>query len=214
MAKKVKKKIRDDLFAFYLGVSLFIIFFVLWLFTADIIEIPEQIEEITPIDNLSASEQIDRVNENHQQLNDESNLDVARVTNNTYYCDKIIDENLKEQCLNEVEGVYEEPEQDTRTEQDLKDESEYSLTIVTSDKTHCENIVNDDLRQECLNLDLELEEEMISDENFESDNEENNGVILIEDEDTYALALEQENEEYCYEIMDADLKQQCLNQFN
>jgi len=158
MAKKIKKKIRDDLFSFYVGVSLFIVFFVLWLFTADVVKTPYldgTENELENLDNLSAQEQINVINENNNRIEDDSNFDIARVTNNTYYCELISNNKLKRRCFDEIKGEYTEPEEDTRTKNDIQDESAYSIVLVTGDKNYCEDIVNEELKEDCMNLEVE-----------------------------------------------------------
>ena len=147
--KKIKKKIRDDLFSFYVSVALFVVFLGLWIFTADYISIIPEPEPV-PFEELPVSAQIDVVKENIRALEDESYYSNALAFDNPFYCNSISNPSLKQECLNKVQGEYEEPVPDTRTISDLNDETFYSNAIVFENPDLCNSIVNVDLKQRCL----------------------------------------------------------------
>jgi hypothetical protein len=149
--KKIKKKIRDDLFSFYVSVALFVVFLGLWIFTADYVSIVPEPEPV-PFDELPVSAQIDVVKENIRALEDESYFSNALAFDNPFYCNSISDSNLRRDCLSKVQGEYEEPVPDTRTVSDLNDETFYSNAIVFENPDFCNSISSVDLKQECLGL--------------------------------------------------------------
>ncbi|MFP4567425.1 MAG: hypothetical protein ACLFN8_00620 [Candidatus Woesearchaeota archaeon] len=149
MVKKVKKKVRENLHGFYLGFGLFIVFLVLWFITSQ--EAPSTIvEEDVPFDNLSASQQIDVVKQEEQKIMDDASLSIAISMDNPFYCDNIVDDAQRAECLDSVSGDYVEPVADNRSEQDLVDESMFSLAVAMNNVDFCKDIIDEDLNQDCL----------------------------------------------------------------
>jgi len=151
MVKKFKKKIHDRFFMFFLGAALFIVFFALWYYTSTMLVYPPSEYEKTPPESLVEAN-IAFVEAEHQKLEDESSYSLAVSFNNPYYCDLIKDVSIKNKCLNDVSGELIVPAPDTRSEQDVEDESWYSLAIALNTIEHCENIINYDLKKSCLDF--------------------------------------------------------------
>ena len=148
MAKKIKKKIRDDLFSFYVSVGLFVVFLALWVVTSDSSIIDDK--HSAPFENLSVTDQINVVQEEEQRIEDESMYSLAIASNNPFYCDEIESKSQRNDCLSAVSGEYSEPVSDTRTEQDVEDEAMHALAIALNDASFCNSISDNDLKDECL----------------------------------------------------------------
>ena len=126
---------------FYLGISLYIIFLVLWFVT---LPKPEK-----SFDAMTVGEKLDSVRASESKMLDDSNYLRAVNSNNNVYCDKIVDVKLREKCFKEVTSS-EVLVVDDRSEQDILDDSNYLRAVNSNNVVYCDRIFDVDLRYECL----------------------------------------------------------------
>lgn len=164
MKKSFTKRFQKDFFMLYIGLFLFVVFMLLWFLTLPTQEsqlpyfppiVDEPIDE--PVDETvdetveTVAEKLERITEENQRLEDNLTYSIALRTNNRAHCDSIKDSDLRDKCLEEVEG-YEEIVIDTRSEDEILDDAQILIARRTGDLSYCDSIKDSDLKDECLAL--------------------------------------------------------------
>lgn len=144
--KDFNGKFERDYTIIYFGVGLFLVFMLFWYFTIPSKEVIEK----KPFHEMNASEQIEYVKEQKQEVTDDANYRRAFSTDNNAFCDLIENVTLREMCFSEIKSSK-EIVVDTRTETEVFDDSNFRRAISTGDSSFCERVVNAELKASCLN---------------------------------------------------------------
>ena len=158
MKKSFTKRFQKDFVMLYMGLFFFVVFMLLWFLTlpteeevlVPIFPVPPVEEPVEPPAETIA-EKLERINEENRRIEDNLTYSIAVRTNNRAHCEFISDSVLRAQCLDEVEG-HEELVIDTRSEDEMIDDSQVLLARRTGDLSYCNSIKNPELRDECLNM--------------------------------------------------------------
>lgn len=157
MKKSFTKRFQKDFVMLYLGLFFFVVFMLLWFLTLPseepyfpVFPAPPVEEPIEPPAETIA-EKLERINEENRRLEDNLTYTIALRTNNRAHCEFISDSVLKAQCLDEIEN-YEEIVIDTRSKDEMIDDTQVLLARRTGDLSYCNSIKDSDLRSECLNM--------------------------------------------------------------
>lgn len=138
--KKIKKVDKSIL----VGVILTISFLALWLVTH-------------PKINDKITEGVSSLGPNSTEIKqaygrDVDNFNRALLSGDPSYCEYVSNKTMKKECINTVPDNVVSIDKFEEPENDPEDINNFNSAILFNDKTYCNNILNETLKEECLDL--------------------------------------------------------------
>jgi hypothetical protein len=135
------KKLKAIDKSILVGIILTVAFLMLWLVT-----IPKINE------NLGFSPKINESESNQKYIEDVNNFNTALLLGNSSYCESIYNRTLKKECNKVVPDHVVIIEIDELSGLNSDDADNFNNALINNDKTYCNNILDEKLKEECLNF--------------------------------------------------------------